>query len=100
MEKASKLDGEPLLVARRGVCARMVDVDESEENDRSQEEESEQPEKEILRMCSSRGLDPRRWPRPLKMGMMAMGAWCVGVGMYERVSVSVSGCKSLWGIDE
>lgn len=57
-----------MLVARRGVCARRVDDDESEEND----SESEQPENEIFRMCSSRGLDPRRWPRPLKMGMMAM----------------------------
>lgn len=61
-----------MLVARRGVCARIVDDDESEENDRSEAEESEQPENEIFRMCSSRVLDPRRWPRPLKIGMMAM----------------------------
>lgn len=52
--------------------ARMVDVDESDENDRSEVEASEQPENETLRMCSSRGFDPLRWPRPLKMGMMAM----------------------------
>lgn len=52
--------------------ARIVDVVESEENDRSEVEASEQPENETLRMCNSRGLDPRRWPRPLKIGMMAM----------------------------
>lgn len=71
MESPSKLEVVPVLVARRGECARIVDVDESEENDRSEAEESEQPENEIFRMCSSRGLDPRRWPRPLKIGMIA-----------------------------
>ena len=50
----------------------MVEVDESEENDRSDVEASEQPEKETLRMCRSRGLDPRREPRPPKRVMMAM----------------------------
>ena len=60
IEKASKLEAVPLLVAKRGVKPRMVDVDESEENDRSDVEAREQPEKETLRMCRSRGLDPRR----------------------------------------
>lgn len=68
MESPSKLEVVPVLVARRGVCARRVDDDESEEKD----SESEQPENEIFRMCSSRVLDPRRWPRPLKMGIVAM----------------------------